>query len=169
MPLLRIIHWLEDRLPGYLLAAMTGLVIIDVCGRYLSLWSVAGGAEIATALFVWLVFLGSAAAVRKLQHIGIGGVAEYMPTKVLVWLKLLICIVILLACLHVTRISFNLANASWGREIDMVGIPYFYVYLIIPLSFALMTLHTSMQIVDILRRGSESEVVAGRATRDSDV
>lgn len=169
MPLLRLVHWIEDYLPGILLAIMTGLVIVDVTGRYVLGMSFAGGAEVATALFVWLVFLGSSGAVRKLQHIGIAGLSNLLPRPALIVMQLLISAAIFLACLHVARISFNLSNASWGREIDMVGVPYFYVYIIIPFSFALMAFHCAAQILDILRNGGKSKVVAMRATTDAEI
>ena len=169
MPLLRLVYWIEDYLPGILLAVMTGLVIVDVTGRYVLGVTFAGTAEIATALFVWLVFLGSSGAVRKLQHIGIAGLSELLPPRALIVLQLLISAAIFLACLHVARISFHLSNASWGREIDMVGVPYFYVYIIIPVSFVLMAFHCAAQILDILRNGDKSELVARRATTDAEI
>ena len=169
MPLLRLVYWIEDYLPGILLAVMTGLVIVDVTGRYVLGVTFAGTAEIATALFVWLVFLGSSGAVRKLQHIGIAGLSELLPPRALVVLQLLISAAIFLACLHVARISLHLSNASWGREIDMVGVPYFYVYIIIPVSFVLMAFHCAAQILDILRNGDRSKLVATRATTDAEI
>jgi TRAP-type C4-dicarboxylate transport system permease small subunit len=169
MPLLRLVYWIEDYLPGVLLAVMTGLVIVDVTGRYVLGATFAGAAEIATALFVWLVFLGSSGAVRKLQHIGIAGLSELLPPRALIVLQLLISAAIFLACLHVARISFHLSNASWGREIDMVGVPYFYVYIIIPVSFVLMAFHCAAQILDILRNGDKSKLVATRATTDAEI
>jgi TRAP-type C4-dicarboxylate transport system permease small subunit len=123
MPLLRLVYWIEDYLPGILLAVMTGLVIVDVTGRYVLGVTFAGGAEIATALFVWLVFLGSSGAVRKLQHIGIAGLSELLPPRALIVLQLLISAAIFLACLHVARISFHLSNASWGGRSTWSGCP----------------------------------------------
>lgn len=128
MPLLRLVHWIETRLPGLLLALMTLLVIVDVLGRYVLNMTFAGAAEVATALFVWLVFLGSAGAVRKFQHIGIEGFTAFIPKSAQPWLQLAVSGSILAVSVHMARISYDLSMASWEREIDMVGVPYFYVY-----------------------------------------
>jgi TRAP-type C4-dicarboxylate transport system permease small subunit len=51
----------------------------------------------------------------------------------------------------------------------MVGVPYFYVYIIIPVSFVLMAFHCAAQILDILRNGDRSKLVATRATTDAEI
>lgn len=169
MRIMRIVHWAEDWIPALLLAVMTGLVIVDVTGRYVLNTSFAGTAEIATALFVWLIFLGSSGAVRKLQHIGIEGLTVFIPDRLLPWLQLAISLAIAAVSLHMARIGLNLANASWEREIDMVGVPYFYVYLVIPISFALIALHSALQVVDILRHWEQAQSVRTRTRTDSEI
>lgn len=169
MKILKAMSWLEDQLPGILLAIMTGLVVVDVTGRYLFNWSYAGGAEVATALFVWLVFLGSSAAFRKMQHIGIAGITEMLPPKILVAVNLCITLMIVAVSIYIAKISFNLSMASWDREIDMVGVPYFYVYIVIPLSFVLIACHAIGQSLDLLRNGTAARSMAGRISQDGDI
>ncbi|MCA0422497.1 MAG: TRAP transporter small permease [Proteobacteria bacterium] len=169
MKILNALTWLEDQLPGMLLAIMTCLVVIDVTGRYIFNWSFAGGAELATALFVWLVFLGSASAFRKFQHIGIAGITDWLPPKVLVAVNFVITLMIITVSAYIAKISFNLSNASWDREIDMVGIPYFYVYIVIPLSFVLIAAHAIRQAVDLIRNGTHAQAMAGRLSQDGDI
>ena len=169
MALTRIIYLIEDHAPGILLALMTILVLVDVTGRYILNISFAGSSEVATALFVWLVFLGSSGAVRKLQHIGIEGLTALIPKAGLPWLQLAISGLILAVSLHFVRIGFNLSNASWGREIDMVGVSYFYVYIIVPISFGLMAWHSLVQILDLLRNWSGAACLQNRHNRDLEV
>ncbi|WP_439496269.1 TRAP transporter small permease [Bosea sp. (in: a-proteobacteria)] len=169
MPIMRLVHWLETHLPGLLLALMTLLVIVDVLGRYVLNMTFAGAAEVATALFVWLVFLGSAGAVRKFQHIGIEGITAFIPKSAQPWLQLAVSGSILVVSVHMARISYDLSMASWEREIDMVGVPYFYVYIVIPVSFALIAVHSLVQVVDILRNWSEAECVRIKTRTDAEV
>lgn len=56
---------IEDWIPAAILGVMTVVVVVDVCGRYVINTTVPGTSELATAMFVWLVFLGSAGAVRR--------------------------------------------------------------------------------------------------------
>ncbi|CAH1686980.1 TRAP-type C4-dicarboxylate transport system permease small subunit [Hyphomicrobiales bacterium] len=165
----RFVQWAENTLPGSLLALMTVLVIIDVLCRYILNVSFAGSAEVATALFVWLVFLGSAGAVRKLQHIGIEGFSVFIPKAGKPWLHLAMSGAILLVSLHMVRIGYNLSMNSWDREIDMVGVPYFYVYIAIPISFALIAIHSLTQVIDILRNWQEAECVRLKNYTDPEV
>ncbi|PXW63264.1 TRAP-type C4-dicarboxylate transport system permease small subunit [Chelatococcus asaccharovorans] len=165
----RLVQRAENFLPGFLLALMTVLVIIDVLCRYILNVSFAGSAELATAFFVWLVFIGSAGAVRKLQHIGIEGFSIFIPQAGKPWLHLFMSTAILVVSLHMTRIGYNLSMNSWDREIDMVGIPYFYVYLAIPISFALMAIHSAAQIIDILRNWQDAECVRLKTYTDPEV
>ena len=148
---------------------MTLLVLVDVTGRYVLDMTFAGAAEVATALFVWLVILGSAGAVRKLQHIGIEGLTPYIPKAVQPWLQLAVSSSILAVSIHMARLSFDLSMSSWEREIDMVGIPYFYVYIVIPLSFALIAFHSLVQILDILKNRGEAECVRIKTRTDAEV
>lgn len=169
MALTRTIYMIEDYVPGILLALMTILVLVDVTGRYVLNISFAGSAEIATALFVWLVFLGSSGAVRKFQHIGIEGLTIFIPKAGLIWLQLAISAAIFAVSIYLVRIGFNLANASWGREIDMVGVSYFYVYIIVPISFGLMAWHSLVQIVDIAKNRHSAACMRHKTTRDLEV
>ncbi len=166
---IRIVYLIEDYVPGILLALMTMLVLVDVTGRYVLNISFAGSAEVATALFVWLVFLGSSGAVRKFQHIGIEGFTAFIPKAGLPWLQLAISSAILAVSVHFVRIGFNLANASWGREIDMVGVSYFYVYIIVPVSFGLMAWHSLVQIIDVVKNWNEAACLRHKNIRDLEV
>jgi TRAP-type transport system small permease protein len=166
---IRILYMIEDHVPGILLALMTVLVLVDVTGRYVLNISFAGSAEVATALFVWLVFLGSSGAVRKFQHIGIDGFTAFVPKVGLPWLQLAISGAIFVLSIYFVRIGFNLANASWGREIDMVGVSYFYVYIIVPISFGLMAWHSLVQIIDIVKNREDAVCLRHKNTRDLEV
>lgn len=163
---MRLIDWIEDNVPGLLLGAMTVIVVIDVLGRYVLNFSFAGSAELATAMFVWLVFLGSACAARKLQHVAIDGVTGRIPAAWKAPLQVAIHAAIIAISAYMVVVSTRLSFASWNREIDVLGVSYFFIYIIIPISFLLMGWHSAGHIAKTLRHWNNPDAVkAGHANQ----
>ena len=61
-------------------AVMVGLGIATVVFRFLLDSSLAFPDELIRYLFIWLIFLGSAVALRRNAHAAIGVLVEYLPT-----------------------------------------------------------------------------------------
>ncbi len=156
------VRWFEDNAPAFLLAAMTVLVVVDVTCRYFLNVAFAGSSELATAMFVWLVFVGAAGATRKLQNIAVDGITLLLGEAIKRPLETVLHLATVGGCAYVAYFSTKLSFASWEREIDMLGIPYTFVYAAIPVGFGLMGLHSAIHAVDRLTGRKPVEPAAAK-------
>jgi TRAP-type C4-dicarboxylate transport system permease small subunit len=153
----RFFEILEEWIPAALLLLMTVIVLIDVSGRYVLNFTVPGATEVAMVLFVWLIFLGSAGAIRKFKHIGIDTLVMMLPLKLRPALLLITSTLLLALSLYMLKLSWSLVLASGSRVMEMMQLPYTYIYAVMPISSALISWHLGAHIVDLLRHWSTAE------------
>lgn len=65
-----------------LVAIMVAAVLVQVAGRYLFNFSIAGATEIATFAQIWMVLLGAGYAMRERLHVSIETLVEMLPPRV---------------------------------------------------------------------------------------
>lgn len=141
----RLGEWLEEGLPGLLVAFMAVGITISVFARYLFHAPIAGIPELATNAMIWVVFLGSAAVTRRGLHIALD-----VATKPLAPRLKAACAI--LAGLCTAAILLFLIVWSWKyihsthRILPMTGIPIRYIWIALPLGAALMLLHEIIAI-----------------------
>ena len=123
-----------------LMAAMTGVVFIQVIFRYLLDYSLSWSEELSRFAFIWLCFLGTAYLVLGNRHLRVTIVEDIVPRGVRVALRVLQY----LAALFCTAIfldgGVDIAGNEWRQLSPALQLPMGYVYLIIPIAAALMAL-----------------------------
>lgn len=76
----RSVHLLKILLSAFLIALFTlmlSAVLVQIVGRYVFNYSIAGASEVATFSQVWLVLVGSGLAMSRHQHVAI----DFLPAK----------------------------------------------------------------------------------------
>lgn len=76
---LRVVRTLVDAVLVALLAAMIGLIMFQILGRYVFNYSISWSEEAAIFVQVWIVMLGAGLAMRNRNHIGIDLVVSRLP------------------------------------------------------------------------------------------
>lgn len=142
---------------GLLMAAITGVVFLQVISRYVFHHPFDWPEELARFLFVWVALLGAALALQRGAHFSIEALVNRVSKRGRWTIALLIHIVLALFILTVTIKGFALAlrvreQLSPGMEIPMT-IPY----LAVPISFAVMLKYILTDIVKLIREGRDSE------------
>ena len=125
---------------GIILAVMTGAVFLQVILRFLGWASIDGLEEVPRFLFVWLVFIGAAAAMHRGQHT----VLDYFVNQLAPRSRALILILTNGACiaLFLTLIQLSLIlvpNAQLQTSAGL-GLPLGWVYAAVPVGSALIIL-----------------------------
>jgi len=123
-------------------AALTVIAFAQVVVRYLLGGSIPWSEEAARFLFIWLSFLGFSVTMNRGGHVGVDFVVGMFPVKVRT-IAALSCDTLIVGFLvffifrgmDVVRVT--LYNRSPAMQISMG-----YVYLILPLSAALLILYT---------------------------
>lgn len=125
-----------------LYAAIVMIVVLEVLRRFLLAYSSVWGLEMTRFLFIYLAWIGAAAAVRDRAHIRIGALLECLPHRGQSALYLLSSVATLL--LAVFALYWSLApvetSLQFGSVTQALRISRVWALAAIPLGFALIVL-----------------------------
>ncbi len=133
---------IESYICRTLLATFCVLLFVQIVSREIFSHSVAWIEEVSVYMFVWFVLFGASYAARMSAHNRVTVQLKLLPRKVatavevcadFVWLTFNIYFVYLSA-----DFVFNKMNLFWKSQ--TTGIPMKYIYIILPLSFTLMSI-----------------------------
>ncbi|WP_422446721.1 TRAP transporter small permease [Thermoanaerobacterium sp. DL9XJH110] len=109
--------------------------LFQVIFRYVLKQPLPWSEELARFLFVWVVFLGSAVAVKEKAHVGL----EYFVDKLGMSQKKLVYGIAYILCIGMSIVIFingwNIVKSTFSQLSPAMQIPMAYVYFAIPLGF----------------------------------
>lgn len=153
VPALRIRRVVERILfytVAVLLTVMSVVVFANVIFRYFLNAALGWYEELSRFLLIWIVFLGAVIAYIKGDHLSLDVVLIYLKPKVK-------HIVILIADLLVVYALIVMTQGGWEMAIDSLNsgwiastipIPYGYVYMVGPVSSALMLFQVLIKTIE---------------------
>ena len=139
---------------------MTILLFVQVVTRYCFGHAVTWAEEVATILFVWMVYLGVAAAVLSRKHLKIDAFVEMLPFKAKKTLLIISNVIFLAFSLYIIFPMMSLVNnyAAQSATSPILKIPKALSYVVMPLCFLL----TAIRLVqEIIRLSKEKEKELG--------
>ncbi len=161
----------ESRLPGIsrvmdktlsyvvavLLVAMSGIVFGNVISRYFLDTTLGWYEEVSRFLLIWIVFLGAVIALIKGDHLGIDLLSSIFPERICRMIVILADFLVLLALAVMCKGAWDMAIDSLqsGWVASSVPIPYGWVYMIGPVSAAMMFIQTLIKIAGDIRNLKE--------------
>jgi TRAP-type C4-dicarboxylate transport system permease small subunit len=145
-----------------LLVVMSVTVFANVMCRYFLDFSLAWYEEISRFLLIWIVFLGAIIALIRGDHLGIDVLLIVMPPRVRRMVVLLSDLMVLAALAIMFKGAWEMAIDSLksGWVASSVPIPYGWVYMVGPVSAALMFVQTLIKIIGDIRTLKEKEVAS---------
>lgn len=139
-------------------SVIVGIVVIEVGLRYLFSSSLIFTEELARYLMVWIVFLGSAIAVRDGAHIRISMLLNRMPSNVQKWVTI-VAEVLTLVFLSVVVVEGVRILPKQLTQIPVTfDVPLFYFYLAIPVGSLLMMIFILPRLWQGLRSGADGDL-----------
>ena len=127
-----------------LLVAMSGIVFGNVICRYFLEASLAWYEEVSRFLLIWIVFLGAVIALIKGDHLSIELLSLVLSPRACRMAVILSDILVLAALAIMFQGAWDMAidslNSGWLAS--SVPIPYGWVYMVGPVSAALMFVQT---------------------------
>jgi len=144
---------------GTMLAAMVILVFGNVIFRYFLNSSISWSEEISRFMLIWLAFLGAVIAFMKSEHLGLDILVRFLPPFASHALVVLADVLVLFALVVMTKGGFDMTVDSFasGWVSSALPIPYGYVYMVVPISSALMLveglLKTASDISNLFNAG----------------
>jgi len=130
---------------------LTGVTFLQVVLRYVLKLPLPWGEELARYLFVWLTFLGSAAAVRTKAHIIMDLVINTIPVRFKKMVNILAYIIFLAFCGLLIIQGWQLMVMNMGQKSDALKVPMAYPYVVIPLGAFFMAIFLLEQVMEIMQ------------------
>ena len=148
-PHVAMLRWLErgEELLGVGLLVVLGVLLTaQVAMRFLLGLGYSWMEEIIRMLFVWVIFLGAVAAMRRNLHIRVEAGLLLFPRPLRPFAGWLGDLLLFAFCLAVAwhGIELVLSSADGSFRLQSTGVSMFWPYLIVPVSFALQALRLAL-------------------------
>lgn len=142
---------------GFLIAAMTILVFLQVIFRYLLDAPIDWSEEMASFAFVWMALLGASVGLKFDEHPRLDIFYQLFPD----WVKKFCTLIINLAILFVLVVLFifgiKLTMAMQLQRTAALGYSVSYVYAVLPLSAVIMFFHVFVKSILLISNSNGKE------------
>ena len=136
--------WLNDietLVCEWLLALFVVLLFAQILARQLFGYSIAWSEELSTYMFVWFAYLGAVVAAKMSAHNRVTVHMQFLPKWMAKTLMTVADLLWVAFNLYFVWLSydfvFNRMNLFWKSQ--TLGVPMKYIYMILPIAFALMS------------------------------
>jgi len=134
-----------------LVGALAIVVAVEVFFRYVLNASISWYDEFAGYLLVWLTFWGAVLALDRGRHIGFETLVERFPIPVQKLTTTIVYLLIIIVQAVVVYYGWMLTTQLTGETTITLPIPIGVIYLVLPVTGALMLLICAIRIVQIWR------------------
>lgn len=128
----RAVIRVEECLSILLMVALFAVVTVQVASRYVFARPLFWSEELATILFVWVVYLGSGIASRRRAHIAILLLPDRLPSPVREGVALATAMCSLAFSSLLVVVGLQVSLAAWDIPSPAIQIPLSWVYLAVP-------------------------------------
>lgn len=132
----RLIHIFLLWAIGALMFAMMGVTFAQVVSRYVFENSLSWSEELGRYIFVWITFLGMAAAFQSKAHIALDFLVSLLPARPSRGLAALNTLLVAVVGLALVVGGLSLIQFGLHQRSAALGLPMYYVYTVIPFSGA---------------------------------
>lgn len=124
---------------GFLIVTIS-LVLINIITRYFLNTGVYWSEEVATACFVWTVYISGAAAFKRGRHIGIDILVHFLNTSAQKIVKIIIDILLIAVISFMAYISIQYILASYTKVTPVLTVSSAWISVAMPIGFILMVI-----------------------------
>ena len=139
------------------LAAMALIVFANVALRFLTDRSILWAEEVSRYAMIWLTFLGAGLVLRHGGHIGIDALQTRFPRRAAA-IRAVVFVLLLGFFAFMAWIGARYALLAWDQTTPVLQIPVGFIYLALPIGFALLIAHLLLMAAPYVRR---NEFIAG--------
>lgn len=136
------------------MAIFTGL---QVFFRYILNNPLSWTEELARITLVWLVFWGSAIAVRRKEHLSISFFVNLLPKKIRLYIDIFNQLAMMSFLGIAAYAGYRVMLITQGIVTPALGISYLWFYIIVPLSCIFMFFQMSFIVIDNIKKIKKGE------------
>lgn len=145
----RALAWGENAALGLGMALSTALILVQVVLRYGFNTGIPWAEELAVYAMIWTAFIAASAAMRTNGHLTVDLVLLLVGTRALAWIRRAGLVILVAFGLALATFGFQLVRQAmdFGQLSAGLQAPMWLVYLILPISGALVTLRAVMLLL----------------------
>ena len=157
----KIVSKVEELIAVIGLSAMTVITLVAVFFRYVLQSPIIWSEEAARYLMVWSTMLGISIATRQKAHLGIDIFVSMAPKKLQRALEIFSTLMMIVMFVFLTGISIVFIQSAirTGNVSPMLRIPFYIIYLALPLGFGLSAVRSIQDLVDVIKGVDNKEEV----------
>lgn len=145
--------------------ALTVLLSLQVVSRYAFKHSFTWMEELATIMFVWMIYLGISAAVTYRKHLRIDFVLDMVPFKVKRIMLIISNVVFAAFNVYISIVMMDVIRLLGSSVTTMLRVPQYMVYCIIPFSLVLSSIRLVQDTIKLTRE-NQSELGFSKPSLD---
>jgi TRAP-type C4-dicarboxylate transport system permease small subunit len=136
-------------------ALLTASVFLQVVSRFVLKYPLPWTEEVSRISFVYSIFVGATIAVRQKTHLNIDVLLVVLPKGIARALTVLGSLLVGIFLGFVTWEGVVLVRATGVQMTPVMQLPFRHLYLVVPVSGALMLFYLILGLVDYLRKTGE--------------
>jgi len=145
-----ILNTIVKYFAGFLLAAMTVVVFLQVLFRYVFDAPLDWSEELATFAFAWMALLGAGVGLKYNQHPSLDIFYSRFPPFVQKAAELLVNLAVVFMLIVLCAAGWELTIAMKMQTMAALGYSVAYIYIILPISAIIMLVHVLVQTVNLI-------------------
>lgn len=148
-----IVSKIEEIFAVTAFSAMSIITILAVFFRYALNSPIIWSEEASRYLMVWGILIGVSIATRQSAHLGIDVFVSFAPKKVQKALIIISNLLLILtyAALVVLSVQFIMMAIKTGNVSPLLRIPFWILYLCLPIGFGLSFIRGTQVLIDIIK------------------
>lgn len=152
-----VIRKIEEIITIFCFSAMSIITLVAVFFRYVLNSPITWSEEAARYLMVWGICIGISIATEKKAHLGIDVFVSFAPPKARRCLEIVSGILLTLVYIMVLALSVLFVSSAMklGNVTPLLRIPFWMVYLALPIGFGLSVIRSIQVLVKIIQGNEE--------------
>ncbi len=152
----RLLAGIDDGIAMIALIGIIALTGLNVFLRYVLNMPMPWAEEIALGLFVWLVFIGVSAAMKREGHIGVDYFVKKMPLPLQIICHFIRALAIYYVLFYVfVYLGYDLSAQAASKVTPILGISYRFIDIAVPVGGLLASIHFTKTFIRSLQTGFE--------------
>jgi len=144
------VKYFEELVAGTFMVVMSLTTFANVLARYFFNHPIQWAEELSRYAFIWVVFMGAVVCTKRKRHIAIDFLLPALPSRASAWIRFLADACTLGIALVIAYYGWKLTAAA-TQITATLQVPHYFVYIVVPVSAALIFLHTLGDLAGNLR------------------
>ena len=144
------VKYFEEIVAGAFMVVMSLTTFANVIARYFFNSPIQWAEELARYAFIWVVFMGAVVCTKRKRHIAIDILLSMLPTGVSAWVRVVADLCTLGIALVIAYYGVRLTAAA-TQITATLKVPHYVVYVVVPVSAALVAIYTVGELRGNLR------------------